>query len=330
VCEAQSEKVNAKRGLAAECCSAQYSIDERADYSIGGNRAQISGADAGRLATGRAARYDATRHNRIDTSGNVCYAFSTYRSVEWTRKAGQALRPFEETMTSRTRRTRTRVNGHADTAALSKRNGAPAPGKPAPAGGTKSHPIHDKHKEIFSTALHLFQQKGYHGASMQDLADAMGMQKASLYYYIDSKEELLVRVCERGTGAFTSELRGIVASDLRATEKLRRAVECHLVALCEQLDLFTVFLREQKFLGEPQKKKLRNEGKQHAELLAAILQEGIATGEFREVNVTVTTLAILGMCNWLYEWYSPDGPLEPRAIAGMFSELVLNGLASKS
>jgi len=155
----------------------------------------------------------------------------------------------------------------------------------------------------------------------------MGMQKASLYYYIRSKEELLVQVCERGTDAFTQELSEIVASPATATEKLQRAIECYLVALCEQLDLFTVFLREQKFLGDAQKKKLRGEGKQHAALLAAILEQGIAAGEFQPVNVTVTTLAILGMCNWLYEWYSPNGALNPREIAEMFTTLVLNGLA---
>lgn len=234
-------------------------------------------------------------------------------------------------MTSRPRRTspQARANGHATHSALPKaKHGAPAPGMAAPAALTKSNP-HAKQEEIFSAALHLFERKGYHGASMQDLADAMGMQKASLYYYIRSKEELLVRVCERGTGAFTQELSDIVASDLNATEKLRRALECHLVALCEQLDLFTVFLREQKFLGERHKKKLRGEGKRHAELLALILQQGIASGEFRPVNITVTTLAILGMCNWLYEWYSPDGAFPPREIAAMFSDLVLNGLSQE-
>ncbi len=191
----------------------------------------------------------------------------------------------------------------------------------------KSNGHSDKHAEIFSAALRLFQEKGYHGASMQDLADAVGMQKASLYYYFKSKEDLLVLVCERGTGAFTAELTEIAASDLRATEKLRRAVEYHLIALCEQLDLFTVFLHEQKFLGDAQKKRLRGEGKRHAELLASILQQGIASGEFRKVNVTITTRAILGMCNWLYEWYSPEGALTPREIAKIFSEMILNGLA---
>lgn len=238
-------------------------------------------------------------------------------------------RAHRETMASHSRRTSSvRANGHASTKSVSvSARRAPAPSDGARAGAkprTLSH--HDKPAEIFAAALRLFQAKGYHGASMQDLADAVGMQKASLYYYFHSKEDLLVMVCERGTGAFTQELEEIVASDLDATNKLRRAMECHLVALCEHLDLFTVFLREQKFLGEIQQVRLRGEGKKHAALLSAILEQGIASGEFRPVNVTVTTLAILGMCNWLYEWYSPDGTLEPHEIAAMYSDLVLNGL----
>lgn len=232
--------------------------------------------------------------------------------------------------TSSTEAARSRVNGHASGKTLAvTQNGASPLAARAPVSQTplKAHHAHDKQAEIFAAALHLFQAKGYHGASMQDLADAVGMQKASLYYYIRSKQELLVLVCERGAGAFTQELTDIVASDLNATEKLRRALECHLVALCEQLELFTVFLREQKFLGDEQKEKLRGEGKQHADLWARILKQGITSGEFRQVNISVTTLAILGMCNWLYEWYSPDGAFQPRQIAGMFSELVLNGLA---
>lgn len=204
---------------------------------------------------------------------------------------------------------------------------APASPERAPARPKAIASGQDKHTEIFNAALRLFQAKGYHGASMQDIADAVGMQKASLYYYFHSKEELLVLVCERGTGAFTQELEEIVVSGLGASEKLERAIECHLVALCEQLDLFSVFLREQKFLGAAQKQQLRGEGKKHAELLALILEQGIAGGEFRAVNVNVTALAILGMCNWLYEWYSPDGALAPREIAASFSQLVLNGLA---
>lgn len=209
-----------------------------------------------------------------------------------------------------------------------RRNGrSPLAAPPVSRASPKTNGTHDKHAEIFAAALKLFRAKGYHGASMQDLAEAVGMQKASLYYYFKSKEDLLVLVCERATSAFTQELAAIVASDLSATEKLRRAIENYLLALCAQLDLFTVFLHEQKFLGAAQKKRLRTEGKRHGELLGEIVKQGVASGEFRPVNVTITTLAILGMCNWLYEWYSPEGTLEPRAIAEIFSEMVLNGLA---
>jgi AcrR family transcriptional regulator len=209
-----------------------------------------------------------------------------------------------------------------------RRPGPPAPVAAAalPHSAVRTDHNHDKQTEIFTAALHLFQAKGYHGASMQDLADAVGMQKASLYYYFHSKEELLVLVCERWTGSFTQELGEIVALPLPAPEKLRRALECHLNALCAQLDLFTVFLREQKFLGAAQRARLRGEGQRHAELLGEILQQGVAAGEFRELNVSVTTLAILGMCNWLYEWYSPEGALDPREIANIFAGIIVKGL----
>ncbi len=230
-------------------------------------------------------------------------------------------------MASHSRRTSpARGNGRAPIHAVSlPRRRVPAPSHGAAARASAPDTL-DKPSEIFAAALRLFQVKGYHGASMQDLADAVGMQKASLYYYFRSKEELLALVCQRGASAFTRELEEIVASDWAASVKLRRALECHLGALCEQLDLFSVFLREQKFLGETQKETLRGEGKNHAALWSAILEQGIASGEFRAVNVTVTTLALLGMCNWLYEWYSPDGAFAPPEIAATFSELVLTGL----
>ncbi len=184
-----------------------------------------------------------------------------------------------------------------------------------------------KQAEIFAAALRVFQQKGYHAASMQDLADAVGLQKASLYHYISSKEDLLIAVCERGTGALTAQLTELAAAPLPPTEKLARAITSHLLALCEQLELFTVYLREQKFLAGRQRASVRAQGERHAQLLESILQEGIHAGEFRAVDVKMTAHAIIGMCNWLYQWYSPKGPLSPREIAAIFSDLVIRGVA---
>jgi AcrR family transcriptional regulator len=187
-------------------------------------------------------------------------------------------------------------------------------------------PSDDKQAEIFAAAVSIFRQKGYHAASMQDLADAVGLQKASLYYYVSSKEDLLLSIYERLAGAFTKQLTELVAAPLSPAEKLRRAVEIHVVALGEQLELFTVYLSEQKFLNGAPRSRIRAEAERHAELLEAILQEGILTHEFRDCNVKITVRAIIGMCNWIYQWYSSEGKLTPREIAVIFGDLVLDGV----
>ncbi len=183
--------------------------------------------------------------------------------------------------------------------------------------------------KIYETAIHVFRRKGYHATSMRDIADALGIQKPSLYHYISGKQDLLFHIFERGTGALTTRLDEIVHSDATPADKLARAIESHLTALCAQLELFTVYLREQKFFSGRQRQRVRAEAEHHAELLEQIVNQGIASGEFRQVDPQVTALAIIGMCNWLYQWYSPDGRLNPLEISSIFSDLVLSGLANK-
>ncbi len=186
----------------------------------------------------------------------------------------------------------------------------------------------EKQAEILQAALRIFRQKGYHAASMQDLADAVGLQKGSLYYYVSSKEDLLTALYGKFIGAFTQQLSAIVRQPLPASEKLRLAIESHLIALSEQLELFTVYVSEQRFLNSRLRQRIRAEAEHHAELLEKILTQGVEEGEFREIDVTITAHAILGMCNWLYQWYSPEGELRPEQVAAIFSDLVIHGLVA--
>ncbi|MGB8646509.1 MAG: TetR/AcrR family transcriptional regulator [Anaerolineae bacterium] len=186
----------------------------------------------------------------------------------------------------------------------------------------------DKQAEILAAALRIFREKGYHAASMQDLADEVGMQKGSLYYYVSSKEDLLTALYERFIGAFTAQLSAIVAEPLPPDEKLRRAIESHVVALSEQLELFHVYIHEQHFLNQRLRARIHDEAEHQAELLEAILAEGVRSGEFRAVDVTMTAHAIVGMCNWIYQWYSPEGKLNARDISAIFYNLVAQGVMS--
>ncbi len=183
-----------------------------------------------------------------------------------------------------------------------------------------------KDEHIFAEAVRIFREKGYHATSMQNIADAVGLQKGSLYHYISSKDELLFRIFERSAGAMTRELETILASKISPTEKLQRAIELHLTALCDQLDIYAVYLAERRALANRRYAQVRAEAEEHARLLEKIIQQGITAGEFRATDVKLTTLAILGMCNWLYQWYSPAGRLTPQQIAAIYSDTIINGL----
>lgn len=187
--------------------------------------------------------------------------------------------------------------------------------------------VASKDEQIFAEAVRIFRQKGYHATSMRNIADAVGLQKGSLYHYLPSKQTLLFRIFERSSGALTQQLEAIIASPASPPDKLRRAIESHLVALCDQLDTYTVYLSERRALSQRYHAKVRAEGEKHAHLIEQILQEGIARKEFRAQDTKMAALAILGMCNWLYQWYSPDGRLTPQQIAEIFSDIVLDGLA---
>ncbi len=187
-----------------------------------------------------------------------------------------------------------------------------------------------KSEEIFAQAVRIFQQKGYHATSVQDIADAVGLQKGSLYHYISSKEELLFQIFERGSQALTRRLEEIVSSDASPTVKLQRAIEAHLAELCEHLDIFTVYLSERRALEGRHYAKVHTQAERHARLLEQIIQDGIRAGEFRAVDPKMAAHAILGMCNWLYQWYSPGGRLSPEGIAQIFSDLALRGLTAHS
>jgi AcrR family transcriptional regulator len=184
----------------------------------------------------------------------------------------------------------------------------------------------NKDERIYAEAVRIFKQKGYHATSVQDIAEAVGLQKGSLYHYISSKEELLFKIFERGTGALTKRLQEIIASDVSPADKLRLAMGAHVTALCEQLDTYTVYLTERRTLAGRIQTKVRAEAERHARLLEQVLQEGVRSGDFAPVDTKMAAHAILGMCNWMYQWYSPNGRLSPNEIADIFADLVLKGL----
>src|SRR5712692_686262 len=182
--------------------------------------------------------------------------------------------------------------------------------------------------EIIAAAAKVFRTKGYHAASVQDIADEVGMLKGSLYHHFASKEDLLDRVVKEPIAGLYARVGGIVAEDLSAAEKRRRAILAHLEAFDGHHPHLFVYLRETDEFKRRFRATTQLSPKQYERFWQQILREGMKTGEFRpDFDVKVVSYGLLGMLNWLYKWYDPRGRLGVREIADQFSTLALAGLA---
>jgi AcrR family transcriptional regulator len=161
---------------------------------------------------------------------------------------------------------------------------------------------------------------------MQDLADALGMQKGSLYYYIESKEELLRRLLERATSFLAYQIDEIYASDLLPTEKLRWALENHAKTMMDHVDLVSVYLQEYRNLPPKRLQEALAVRKHYEQVLMQIVQDGITVGDFRPSNVKMVVFGFLGMINWTHQWFSPEGSFTSQEIAATLTDLALHGL----
>jgi len=193
--------------------------------------------------------------------------------------------------------------------------------------------IQTSHDRILAEAARLFCEKGYHATSMEDLAAAVGIKKGSLYYYIESKEQLLLEIAELIPPRFIANVRALLEdTQLTAEQKIRTAIMRHLELFGTETGLIwsRVFLREYRALPDQHRRKLLEQRRQYEKVFRRLITEGVERGEFAPVDVTMVTRAILGMCNWAIEWYSPQGKHSAKEIASIFSDLVLKGLLRES
>ncbi len=121
-----------------------------------------------------------------------------------------------------------------------------------------------RREELTRIAARLFAERGYQGTSLADLAEALGVQKASLYHHIDSKEDLLWDVAWEGAEAFHAALDGVPA-DAPAAERIRLALGAHLAVVGGQLDVATVFVREWRHLSDERRRRFAAERRRYEE-----------------------------------------------------------------
>jgi len=175
----------------------------------------------------------------------------------------------------------------------------------------------------------IFQEKGYHAASMQDIAEAVALKKGSLYHHVNSKQEILLALLDEALVLILERLQTVFNQDLSPSEKLRQAMRTYLSFLTENRSLSSVLLLEYRSL-EPEFKDLHIPRRDQVEkILQEIIEEGVSQGDFQESLTGMTSKALLGVLNWTITWYREDGPLTAEQIADQFTDLFINGLLAR-
>ncbi len=178
--------------------------------------------------------------------------------------------------------------------------------------------------EVTRVAARLFAERGYDGTSLADVAEAVGIQKASLYHHIATKEDLLWEVARAGAAAFREALAG-VPEGMPTTEKIRLALRAHLRVVADQLDAATVFTREWRSLSGERRERFLAERHRYEEGIRELFREGLERGELRsDLDVAAAALLFLSAANWAYTWLRPGGDTD--ALADRFFGVLLDGM----
>ncbi len=181
-----------------------------------------------------------------------------------------------------------------------------------------------RREELAREAARLFAEKGYHGTSIGALAEAIGVQKGSLYAHIEGKQDLLYEAMRQGAEAFHGALDAI-PEDLPATEKIRLALRGHLRVVAGQLELATVFVQEWRYLDGARREEIVGERRRYEERVRALFRDGREQGELRsDLDEAVAALVVLSAANWAFTWLRPDSDTD--AIADDVYAFLLDGM----
>ena len=185
-----------------------------------------------------------------------------------------------------------------------------------------------RRQELARHAARLFAEKGYHGTSVGDLANALGVRKGSLYAHIAGKQELLFETMREGASAFHAALDAIPERQ-PATEKIRLALRAHLRLVSEQLEVATVFVQEWRYLEAERREEIVAERRRYEERIRGLFREGREQSELRtDLDEAAAALLFRSAANWAYTWLRPGA--DTNAIADRFYALLIEGMRGYS
>lgn len=181
--------------------------------------------------------------------------------------------------------------------------------------------------EVIDAGIDVFWQKGYSSASMQDVADAVGVTKGSVYHYVDSKEELLFRIFDDAhheAEQLMNEVNGMNGSPLL---RLRTYLERHVEQFLQRPERTSLYFREWRYLTGDRHETVVRQRREYEAFVRSLIGEAQSDGELEPtLNVRYATLFIVGAVNYVAEWYRRDGRDSAAVIARTHADLALQSI----
>lgn len=183
---------------------------------------------------------------------------------------------------------------------------------------------------LLKTAATLFREKGYASSTTRELAQRLGIQKASLYHHISSKEDLLYELCLDSLRRIHSDVEQALSTQHTPLSRLQALIQAHLKAALYDQDKHATMLVELRELSGERRAKVLELRDNYEVLIRQIIHEAQLSGDLRsDPPAKYQALALLNLLNWTIFWFRPNGGLTPEQLADMLSTLFLDGALNR-
>lgn len=182
-------------------------------------------------------------------------------------------------------------------------------------------------QDIIDAAAQIFHEQGYSDTSVHDIAEAVGILKGSLYYYIRSKEDLLFQVLSDVHDAFKGIVERTRAIDEPAIERLRYYIGQHVIFNTQNVTKMAVFYHDYRSLSEKPLAEIVERRRYYEDYLRGLIAEAQKEGSVNpDLNPKLAAFTLFGMMNWVYHWYQPTGAWTPSQIGEQVASMGIDGL----
>jgi TetR/AcrR family transcriptional regulator len=183
----------------------------------------------------------------------------------------------------------------------------------------------DRRIEILKSAAAAFRRRGYHGASVDEIASALDMTKGNLYYYFENKEEILFACHDYSLDELLALMDEVRAEPTRPDDKLRRLILAFIHMMLDELQA-TALTLDLQALSPALLNRIITKRDQFDHGLREIIQQGMDDGLFRPGDPKMIGFAIMGAVNWITKWFDPAGPMTSQDIGERFADYLVGGL----